>query len=154
MLEHVAECLPELEALIVWESAIRHRLVTLPELRRIAWPRLAAARLARVASAESDSLLETIAFHRLLALRIPVRQQVHLRGHRVDLLLGRRLVVQVDGFRFHTAAQRRRDIEHDGLLGLDGYTVLRFAYGDIVDRWDHVEDLILRHFVLSSAARA
>ena len=36
-LAHVAECLPRLEALIVWESALRHGRASVTGLRRVAW---------------------------------------------------------------------------------------------------------------------
>jgi len=142
MLAHVAECLPSLEALIVWESAVHAGLISIDALRRIRFRRAAARRVAAAASPSSESLLETICLHRLRAIGVEARQQVRLRGHRVDLLVGERLVLQVDGFQHHLAGQRRQDIEHDALLGLDGYRVLRFAYGDVVDRWDHVEALV------------
>lgn len=143
MLAHVARCLPELEALVVWESALHHRLVSRRQLERIRWRGPVPRRLASIASDQSESVLETLALHRLRALGLPVRQQVLLRGHRVDLLIDDRLVVQVDGFQFHTAGQRRADIEHDALLELDGRRVLRFAYGDVVERWPHVEAMVI-----------
>ena len=143
MLAHVAVCLPRLEAFVVWESALDRHLLTGHEVSMIRWPRVARP-FAREASRLSGSLIETLVLHRLRPLGLEVHQQVRLRGHAVDFLVNGRLVVQVDGFRFHTAAQRRRDIEHDALLGFDGHSVLRFAYGDVVERWDHVEGVILR----------
>jgi very-short-patch-repair endonuclease len=143
MLAHVADCLPRLEALIVWESAIHSGLASLAQLRGVVWTRDRPRRLALEASAQSDSLLETLMLHRLRALGLAVRQQVHLLGHRVDFVVGDRLVVQVDGFQHHTGAQRQSDTEHDARLMLEGYRVLRFGYRDVVDRWAHVEDLIL-----------
>jgi len=152
MLEHVARCLPELEALIVWESALRKNLVSRRELGRIAWPSRVGRRLAAAASDKSDSLLETIVLHRLRALGVRVEQQVRLLGHRVDFLVEGRLVVQTDGFGVHTGQQRRLDIEHDARLMLEGYVVLRFAYADVIERWEHVAELIVRHLATGTAA--
>ena len=70
-------------------------------------------------------------------------QQVPLLGHEVDLLIGQRLVIQLDGFAYHQAAQRRADIAHDRRLRLAGYTVLRFDYIEVMDRWPLVERQIL-----------
>ncbi|WEG08105.1 DUF559 domain-containing protein [Microbacterium horticulturae] len=62
-----------------------------------------------------------------------VRQQIMLAGRPVDLVIGDRLVVQIDGYAFHSSsAQRGSDIAHDAQLRLRGYTVLRFSYAQIV----------------------
>jgi len=139
MLEHVAECLPRLEALIVWESAAQQRLITPATARRIEWPRRAARELAAAMSADSESILESIAFHRLLDAGIMARQQVPLLGHDVDLLIGDHLVVQLDGHEFHSSrADRARDLQHDARLMLEGFTVLRFDYDAVVHDWPRV----------------
>ena len=73
-----------------------------------------------------------------------VRQQVWIGGRPVDALVGDRLVVQLDGYEFHsTSAQRTRDIAHDAELRLRGYTVLRFGYAQVVHDWPTVERTIL-----------
>ena len=143
-LAHVAECLPRIEALIVWESALRQGRASPTGLRRVAWTGRRARRLAAEASAHSDSLLETITLHGLRDLGLPVRQQVKLLGHHVDFLIGARLVVQADGYAFHAdARQRAADLRHDARLLLAGYRVLRFSYEDIVHRWDDTVRVIL-----------
>jgi very-short-patch-repair endonuclease len=74
-----------------------------------------------------------------------VRQQVKLAGRFVDILIGERLVLQIDGYEFHsTTAQRSSDISHDAELRLRGYTVLRFSYAQIVHDWDGVAAVIRR----------
>ena len=148
MLAHVAHCLPHVEALVVWESAIRKGLVEPAELRRYRWLHPVAEGLRREAGDRSDSLLETIAADLLRHAGVPFQQQVPIQGHRVDLLVGARLVVEVDGFEFHDGAQRRRDLEQDARLQLAGYRVLRFAYADLVGRPDHVLMMIRRHLAL------
>jgi len=73
------------------------------------------------ASGLSDSGLETLPVSRLAASGIRVSQQVMLEGHKVDGLIGDRLVLQSDGFSFHSSAeQRRADIAHDRRLALLG----------------------------------
>ncbi|HWL61018.1 MAG TPA: DNA helicase [Microbacteriaceae bacterium] len=130
LLEHVAGCLPHVEALIVWESAIRQRLVTAGALRQLAWRSPMARTLAAEASSRSDSLLETIVTDSLRHLEMPFRQQVAILGHRVDILVGDRLVVQLEGF-----------------------TVLRFTYEDVTQRLAHVLDMIRRAMVLHRVRR-
>ncbi|WP_251444597.1 DUF559 domain-containing protein [Microbacterium sp. USTB-Y] len=64
---------------------------------------------------------------------VRVRQQVWIDGHPVDILIGDRLIVQLDGFEHHrTAADRRRDIRADARLAVRGYTVLRFDYAQVL----------------------
>lgn len=96
------------------------------------------------ASLLSDSGLETYLVDRLRPFGVDLRQQVWIEGHRVDLLIGQRLVVQIDGYEHHRRAKdRRRDIAHDARLRLLGYTVLRFDYQQVVFEWPDVERTIL-----------
>ncbi len=53
-LSHVAACLPEVEALVVWESALNLRLLDSLALRRIDWPGQRQRHLADIADARSD----------------------------------------------------------------------------------------------------
>lgn len=143
VLFHVARCLPRLAALPVWESALRTGKVRAAALVRIRWRSTAAAALASVASDLSDSGLETIFVDGMRVLGVVVQQQVWIEGHPVDALIGDRLIVQIDGFEFHRAADRRRDLHHDTQLVLLGYTVLRFDYQQILFDWPHVQTTIL-----------
>ncbi len=120
----VADCQPFEVALVIWESAARLGLVTLHQLHRLAL-RPAARRVLEACLPFSDSGLETIMRAKLQWLRVPLRQQIHLEGHRVDLLIGSRLVVQIDGAH-HVGSQRSEDIAHDRMLVTMGYTVARF----------------------------
>ena len=143
VLARVATCVPHIEGLAIWESAINRRFVTAEHLEVIDWPSLAARRLAQEADGASDSGLETIVVHRLSRIGIAALQQVPLLGHRVDVLVGRRLVIQLDGYAFHQGEQRRSDIAHDRRLRLAGYTVLRFDYREVMERWPVVERQIV-----------
>jgi very-short-patch-repair endonuclease len=138
----VAACRPHEESLVVWESALRHGLVAREYLERM--PLSTAARgLLEECSPYSDSGLETLIPTRLRFLRLPIRQQVWLAGHRVDFLIGDRLVLQADGGH-HVGAQRRSDIEHDARLMLLGYHVIRVDYVQILERWPEVHDMVVR----------
>ena len=141
----VSACLPADQAYAVWESALGRRLVTSAQLRRIPWPSAHARRLATEASPASDSGIESTFVWRCRRAGMRVAQQVMIAGQRVDGLIGKRLVVQLDGFAFHKdAAQRRRDIRHDRELVALGYTVLRFDYVDVMHEWPRVEREIRR----------
>lgn len=143
VLFHVARCLPRLEALAVWESAIRKHLADPAVLSRLHWRSSRAQELAAVASVLSDSGLETVFFAGMRRLPLPIRQQVRIDGHPVDALIGDRLVVQIDGFEHHRGKDRRKDLRDDARLALRGYTVLRFDYQQILFDWTFVEETVL-----------
>lgn len=137
----VAQCQPFEAALVIWESALNAGLVDLPSLRRIDLP-AAARRVRDEATPFADSGLETICIARLRWMRLPMLPQAWVLGRRVDLLIGERLIVQIDGAT-HTGVQRTRDIEHDAALVLRGYHVLRFSYEQIMERWHEVQAIIM-----------
>ncbi|MFK4762017.1 DUF559 domain-containing protein [Microbacterium sp. ZW T5_45] len=138
----VARCQPHDFALAVWNSALRAGAVDLDVLRRLP---LSPAAHALIEEAEpfADSGLESIMVPRLRWLNLPLRRQIWIAGHRVDLLIGERLIVQIDGGH-HVGAQRTSDIEHDAQLMLMGYHVIRVGYEQVMHRWADVQDLIMR----------
>lgn len=142
VLELVAQCLPHEEALAVWESALNKRLVTGEEMDRL--PLRGPARmLLDEAEPLSDSGLETVVPGRLRWLKVRIIPQAWILGHRVDFLIGERLVLQIDGGH-HVGTQRDRDIAHDALLTLNGYVVIRAGYRQIVEDWPSVQHDITR----------
>lgn len=140
-LVHVAQCQPLESALTIWESAIVGGRTDLQALGRLPLDARARSVLERC-QPFSDSGLETLVFTRLRWLPIPVRQQTMLFGRRVDLLIGQRLVVQIDGAT-HTGAQRTADITHDAVLMSRGYRVIRLSYAQVMERWEETQALIL-----------
>ncbi|MCU1445411.1 endonuclease domain-containing protein [Cryobacterium sp.] len=144
-LVHIAECQPFENALVVWDSALNKTLVTEESLARLPLRSAAARAVRAAASGLADSGLETLPVSRLAAIGIRVSQQVLLDGHRVDGLVGDRLVLQIDGFSFHSGAEQRgADIAQDRRLALLGYTVLRFDYRQILFEWPRAEAEILQ----------
>lgn len=137
----VAQCQPFETALVIWESALNKGLADQMLLSGLELPPVARTVLEH-ALPFADSGLETIFITRLRWLNVPMRPQAWVLGHRVDLLIGERLIVQIDGAS-HTGAQRTRDIEHDAQLALRGYHVLRFSYELIMDRWPEVQEVIM-----------
>ncbi|GGD27671.1 hypothetical protein GCM10010915_04670 [Microbacterium faecale] len=139
-LAQVAACQPFEKALVIWESAARKELVDRSVLKRLPLgPQ--ARRILDEMCWFSDSGIETVVMPRLRWLRVPLRPQISIAGHRVDLLIGDRLVLQVDGGH-HVGPQRTEDNRHDAQLMLMGYHVIRVGYHQIVDRWHEVEYVI------------
>lgn len=136
-----ATSLSLLEAVVACDSALRSGQVQLDELWR------AAARLPGVRGAErarrvlmmcdplSGSVLESVLRVRLLQAGIDgfTTQAVLVRspGVRVDFCFeAARLVVEVDGARWHT--NPGRDQSRDNLLAMLGWRVLRYTWADVV----------------------
>jgi len=137
-----ASCLPHEEALAIWESALRRGPVDIPGLSRL--PLSGRAReLLEEANPFADSGLETVIPLRLRWLRLRIVPQAWIAGHRVDFLIGDRLVLQVDGGT-HVDAQREEDVRHDAQLMLMGFRVIRVGYHQVLHDWPAVQDLIMR----------
>ncbi|MFL2001204.1 endonuclease domain-containing protein [Microbacterium sp. A1-JK] len=138
----VAACQPYEVALAIWESALRQRLVDSRALARLDFgPE--ARRIREEADPFADSGLETFVVPRLRWMRLPLRRQIWIAGRPVDLLIGDRLVLQIDGGH-HVGAQREADIAHDAELALLGYHVIRVGYGAVVNDWPAVQARLMR----------
>ena len=74
-----------------------------------------------------------------------MRIQVTLApGLRVDLVIGERLVVEVDGREHHSDPSAfERDRIRDARLTALGYRVLHFSYSQVMHNWPAVEAAIL-----------
>jgi very-short-patch-repair endonuclease len=92
----------------------------------------------------SQSGLETLMRLFLVRQRIRVRSQVRLpRVGRVDLLVGDRLVLELDGEEFHTGLAFEEDRRRDFELVQQGYLVLRITYRMLMRNRAWVEEGIL-----------
>lgn len=107
-LAHIAACLPREDALVLWESAARRERLSPEALRQVRWKTVAARDCAEATTGLSDSGLETIVVVKLSPWGVPMRQQTVIAGRPVDLLIGERLVIQFDGFAYHSSAADRR----------------------------------------------
>jgi very-short-patch-repair endonuclease len=141
----LARCQPHEHAVAVIDSALNKELVGRPQLLRLAAEvggRFAA--MVAESDARADSGLETLSRLRLARRGVEMLPQARVDGHKVDGLIGERLVVQMDGDTFHsTKEQRERDRHEDARLVLQGFTVLRFGYADIIDGWARTEEQIM-----------
>lgn len=142
-LAHAARCLALEHAVAMWESAARVEQISIDSLRQVRWRDAIARRCAEQLRPGTDSSLETIFRVRLSSWGVPVRMQVFLAGRTIDFLIGTHLIVQIDGWSFHSSsADRTRDIAHDAMLRMRGYTVLRFSYAQVIHRWPEVENAL------------
>ncbi|WP_299573327.1 DUF559 domain-containing protein [uncultured Williamsia sp.] len=63
---------------------------------------------------------------------------------RVDLLVGERLVIEVDSHAHHTGVERyEADRARDRRLVQLGYVVLRLSYHQVVHDWPETEKVVL-----------
>ncbi|BDZ54342.1 DUF559 domain-containing protein [Agromyces marinus] len=93
---------------------------------------------------DAQSGLETRVRLLLRARRIPHRSQARIAGAgNVDLLVGDRLVIEVDGRSFHTGAAFENDRRRDFELVMRGYLVLRLSYRQVIDEWHRTKAGIL-----------
>ncbi len=142
----IAQCRDEEALFAALESALRQKLLTEPGLR---WLRERLPHrlklLVDIARSDADSGLESIVRLRLRRRGIDVRTQVviHDTG-RVDLLLGDRLLIEIDGKQNHDGqASRHKDLVRDALSAIWGYETLRFDFAMVIHDWDLVEAAIL-----------
>jgi len=143
VLFHVARCLPPIDALTIWESAVRRDAVDIDVLERVQWRSRAADDLAARVGDRSDSGPESAFIALMHGIGVAVRQQVWVDGHPLDAVIGERLGIQIDGFAHHGAAKdRRRDIRADARLALRGYTILRFDVQQVLYDARYVEQMV------------
>lgn len=142
----LADCLrslPEAEALAIADSALRAGDVTSTDLARVADSlqgpgRTQARRVAARASELAANPFESVLRHLALEAGLDARPQVALFGSeflgRPDLVdIERRLVLEADSFTWHGGRSAlRRDTRRYNTLVVHGWTVLRFAYEDVM----------------------
>lgn len=138
----VAACIPHEQALAVWDSALNQQLTSYDALSQLPL-RGRSRRILAASSPFADSGLETLVRDRLGWMDVSIAAQVALLGHRVDFLLGKRLVLQIDGGH-HVGKQRTSDNQHDAQLRLQGYHVIRVSYWQVVHNWPEVQELVTR----------
>lgn len=147
--------LPFAPALVAADSAVRLGLVALPSLLAdlCAARGRGCARLRRVGAAvtdRSESVLETLLRAVLLDAVAPPLLQHEVRDRhgdlvaRVDLCWPQaRLVVEADGFAFHSdRAAYRRDRERLNDLERLHWRTLRFTWEDVMRRPEHVVAIV------------
>ncbi|MCS5733589.1 endonuclease domain-containing protein [Herbiconiux daphne] len=141
-------CQNRFNAIATLDCLLNKRIMSTAQLHEVLAPMPASARgYLALTDAGSQSGLETKARLSFRGRGITVRTQVHISGvGRVDMLIGDRLVIEVDGYRWHSsrsafAEDRRRDLE----LARQGYLVIRLTYDQVMFGWAAVEEVVLAH---------
>jgi very-short-patch-repair endonuclease len=100
---------------------------------------------AAAAKPGSDSGTESLSRQRFEALGLVVRQQVTLpEVGDVDMRIGRTLVVEVDGWAYHSdRAAFENDRRRDALIAAQRLVPLRFSYKQVMTDWPFVERIVL-----------
>jgi very-short-patch-repair endonuclease len=151
----VVECLRQVlrhhdveTSLIVLESACNQRLVSTATVRELIaeCPIPVAEQLARF-DPRSESGSETKVRLFLVRLGYPVRPQVFIPGvGRVDLLVGKSLIIECDSHAHHTGETNYRvDRSRDLNATAGGYRVLRLAWEQIFLTWAATQGLLVTH---------
>ncbi|MBF4461431.1 MULTISPECIES: endonuclease domain-containing protein [unclassified Rathayibacter] len=142
---HLVTCLREDDAIVTIDSAMNSGRLSpelLAELRELA-PAAKRALFDRV-DGSSQSGLETKTRLGTARLRVRVRTQVLIPGVGfVDEIIGERLVLESDGFRYHSSVEqfredRRRDLE----LARQEYLCLRLDNHQIMEDWPRTEEVL------------
>ncbi|GAA1061602.1 hypothetical protein GCM10009573_30290 [Agromyces bracchium] len=141
----MTSCAPLLDAQIAIDSALSLgtlKIDDLDELRGRLGP--SRRRIVDRADAGCQSGTETIVRLLLRGRRVPHRTQAQIAGvGRVDVLVGDRLVVEIDGEGFHTGPEFERDRRRDFELTMRGYLVFRLSYSMVMGEWDAVSKGLL-----------
>lgn len=137
VIRHLPADLDQAFVVAVLDSALRLGAITTWEMSRSfeSAPRL--KRALALVDPRAESGVESVARCRLREARLEVRPQVRIGRYRVDLLVGERVVVEVDGREFHDdPAAFERDRRRAAELTRLGYRVLHFSYSQVLFAWD------------------
>ncbi|MGW4927954.1 hypothetical protein ACWEOH_02270 [Agromyces sp. NPDC004153] len=149
-LRQMLACVPELDAICALDAArewIEWRPGRPALLGEPAFERFTASlppHLRRVAERSitgSQAIGETVARERLRAAGIPAQAQVRLPGgYWADLLIGERLIFDIDGETPHSLPGAfDRDRSRIGWLVAIGYEYVSFSHRQVLTRWDSIE---------------
>ncbi len=138
-------CQPHDHAIATIDSALNLGLLGLPQLVELIdrMPGIYARVIGEVDGA-AQSGTESLARVRLRRRGMTVRTQVAIRGvGTVDLVIGERLVVEIDSRSHHLGKGYETDRARDLELFRLGYSVIRISYRRVMYDWISVESAIL-----------
>ena len=94
---------------------------------------------------KAASGIESITRVRIRRKGVRLTTQAHIPGvGHVDMLIGDRLVVEVDGYAFHSEKENfQEDRRRNQVQAAGNYVYMPFTYDDVIDRWPHVEATIM-----------
>ena len=127
------------EAVMAMDSVLHRRLLTRAELEsHFAGEGPRAKELLARADGRTESALESIARQRLRAAGFQPRIQVPIpRLGRVDMMIGRRLIIETDGHQFHTGEDSfEEDRRRDRVAASLGLVSVRLTWTQVLNQWD------------------
>ena len=142
---HAVSCQQRSDAVASLDSVLHRGLMTRASLSRLLGQLPATFRdYLTLCDPRAESGVETRARLGLRAVNIRCRPQVRIDGvGRVDLLVGDRLVIEVDGARWHSGPDAvRADKARDLAAAERGYLVLRLTYEQVMFEWPRVVAVI------------
>ena len=135
VLLHSLQCLPELESLVLVQSAVGRGDISLDFL----YAKASGRRNGKVRAVldqlipRADSLLEVLTNTHFARAGLRVRRHVFIPGvGEVDFLVEECLVVETDGRTHFEPKSVKRDQRRNNASMLGGYLVLRYYYDDVV----------------------
>ena len=142
----MALCMSPERTVAAADSAIRKGLVTIRSWNlSIATLPTRLMLLLSEATGQVESISESVFRFRLRRIGLNPRCQVMIVGvGRVDFMFGTRLIVEVDGWAYHSDPEQfEKDRRRDARLSIRGYRVLRFSYKQIFEHWPEVRSSVL-----------
>ena len=144
-LERLATCATRIGFLVAADSALNSGLIGLAQLERLLDRTTRGRRLLAAVDGDSESGIETIVRVALRRAGIELRSQVEIEGiGRVDLIVGDRLIIECDGYRWHSGREAFESDRHRDLqLSAIGYLVVRLTYRRVMEQWSDAEAELL-----------
>jgi very-short-patch-repair endonuclease len=143
-LDQYVRCGSEVAVVAAADSALNQGLATESEVLAMLSKTARGRRIAARLDPNSQSGLESIARFALVRHGIKLRTQVFVAGvGRVDLIVGDRLVIELDGEEWHGGARFEEDRRRDLALVAAGYLVVRLSYKQVLGDWATVESSLL-----------
>jgi very-short-patch-repair endonuclease len=144
-LRQLLRCADTRACVVALDSALHAHLVAPAALELMLEETARGRALAALIDPAAESGIETLARLALRRARLRHRTQVPIAGvGHVDLMIGDRLVLEVDGYEWHSQeSDLERDKARDRALVAAGYLVMRATYRQVMEQWDGVEEQIL-----------
>ena len=146
VLLHALRCLPELEALVMVQSAVSQGSITVDFLRRkLPGNRNGVARsVLDLAIPRADSLIEVLARTHFIRAGLMVRMHAEVPGAgEVDCLIEDCLAVELDGGSHMEPRQVKKDQRRNNAALRAGLLPLRFYYDDVVHHPERMVSQVL-----------
>ncbi|WP_353815959.1 endonuclease domain-containing protein [Agromyces sp. SYSU T00266] len=144
-LAEMFSCAGEDDVLATIDSAVERGVLAMGhlDLIRDGMPRSRRHLVDRV-DPSCQSGLETRVRLLLRSKRIEFRAQAAIEGvGTVDVLVGARLIIEVDGRAFHSGAAFEADRRRDFEALIRGYVVMRLSYRQVIEDWERTRAGIL-----------